>query len=172
MIFPAYAEDRSLKGAFSGWYCDNGIIYSKHSRLMCALNATLHSPARRSLADGLCCLPVAFVPYRKNIEQHKCPYPTFFIHSCNVQTALTLWQQPPAAMAGGPGSGWAGTAARPAPTLLLWQLLTQASTMMPLQRPKLKHVCTRLPSTYIIIPFVPKIAVCQDHGVRKLSSHR
>ena len=63
----------------------------------------------------------------------------------DLQTVLALWQKPAAAMAGGPGSGWAATAARPAlaPALALRPLLTQASAMMPLQTPKLRPVLTQ-----------------------------
>ena len=106
---PAYAEDRALKGAFSGWYCDNGIIYSKHPRLMCALNASLRSPVRHSLSDSLCCLPVVFVSYCKKIKSLQCEsvsslhHPPSFLQCADSAHAV-------AAATGsygeGPESGW------------------------------------------------------------------
>ena len=90
----------------------------------------------------------------------------------DLQTVLALWQKPAATMVGGPGSGWAATAARlalalrplltqasammPLQTPKLRPLLTQASAMVPLQKPTLKHVCLCPPQPHVI-PSGPKI---------------
>ena len=49
-LFP-FAEERSLNGDFSGWSCNNGIIYSKALAHTCAKNAPI--------CPIICVLPIA-----------------------------------------------------------------------------------------------------------------
>ena len=216
--FSVCAEERSLKGDFSGWHCNNGIIYSKHPRPMCV---DLDSASLGCSRSGLVCCVVLCTCLYPCLVSVSLPESLSFQlppPDRDLQTVLALWQQPTAPIArpqtwldkqvycstsvaqshtvssavsvlttvlnecmicrqcsrcgsdqrqlwrGPLGSGWAAITATPAVALALRLLLTQASIMMLLQLPTLKHVCTCLAQAHTISS-VPKIAGGQDQSV-------